>query len=89
MLLIIFTMLDPPALLRPHPPVVAVGHPDERVHGVVDILDHLLVDVGLGKDFEHGPRVASPKVVEVVLDVEVDVIRSIPLGTNSIVTQFA
>ena len=83
------TALDPPALLRPHPPVVAVGHPDERVHGVVYVVDHLLVQVGLGEDVEYGPRVAPPEVAEVVIDVEVDVLGPGPLGGNSIELGFS
>ena len=84
-----FTMRYPPARRRPHPPIVAVGHPDERVHGVVYVVDHLLVEVGVGEDVEHGPRVAPPEIAEVVVDVEVDVLGPGPLGGNSIELGFS
>ena len=77
-------MLDSPALLRPHPPVVGVGHPDERVHGVVDVVQHLLADSGLREYGQHRLGVALAEVAQVVLHVEVDVLGPGPLGGNSI-----
>ena len=83
-----FTMRDPPALRRPHPPIVTVGHPDERVHGVVDIVDHLPVKFGPGEDVEDGPRVAPPKVSEVVLHIEVDVLGPRTLKNVNVLLDF-
>ena len=76
-------MLDSPALLRPHPPVVGVGHPDESVHGVVDVVQHFVTDSGLGQYGQHRLRVALSKVAQVVLHVEVDILGPGPLGSIS------
>ena len=78
-------MFDPPAFPRSDPPVVSVGHPDEGIHGVVDVVDRLLIEqLGLLEDVEHGRCVAPAKVAEVVVDIEVHVIGPSPLDSNSI-----
>ena len=83
-----FTMRYPPARRRPHPPIVAVGHPYERVHGVVDVVNHLPAKFGPGEDVEDGPRVAPPEVSEVVLDVQIDVLGPRALNNVNVLLDF-